>query len=81
MNFVEHNLKISPIKTGYSSIYRIDQKHGPDDNPSVSTVFLTDDDIKGLVQSWLMNSGLGRQSGWLLGKLKDLGAVVEQQQQ
>lgn len=56
MNFVEHNLKISPIKTGYSSIYRIDQKHGPDDNPSVSTVFLTDDDIKGLVEAWLMSS-------------------------
>lgn len=56
MNFVEHNLKISPITTGHSSIYRIDQKYGPDDNPSVSTVFLTDDDIKGLVQSWLMNS-------------------------
>lgn len=56
MDFVEHNLKISHIKTGYSSIYRIDQMHGPDNNPNVSTVFLTDDDIKGLVQSWLMNS-------------------------
>lgn len=64
MNFVEHNLKISPIKTGYSSIYRIDQKHGPDDNPSVSTVFLTDDDIKGLIQSWLMNSNESN-TAWL----------------
>lgn len=81
MNFVEHNLKISPIKTGYSSIYRIDQKHGPDNNPSVSTVFLTDDDIKGLVQSWLMNSGCERQSAWLLDKLKDLDAAAGQQQQ
>lgn len=69
MNFVEHNLKISPIKTGYSSIYRIDQKHGPDDNPSVSTVFLTDDDIKGLIQSWLMSSN-ENVSEWL--KLKVL---------
>ncbi len=79
MNFVEHNLKISPIKTGYSSIYRIDQKHGPDNNPSVSTVFLTDDDIKGLVQSWLMNSGSQRLSVWLSDKLKDLDAVEGQQ--
>lgn len=78
MNFVEHNLKISPIKTGYSSIYRIDQEHGPDDNPSVSTVFLTDDDIKGLIQSWLMNSGLERQRDWLLARLKDLDAAAEQ---
>ena len=79
MNFVEHNLKISPIKTGYSSIYRIDQMHGPDNNPSVSTVFLTDDDIKGLIQSWLMSSGCERQSAWLSGKLSDLDAVAEQQ--
>lgn len=79
MNFVEHNLKISPIKTGYSSIYRIDQKHGPDNNPSVSTVFLTDDDIKGLIQSWLMNSGCERQSAWLSGKLNDLDAAEERQ--
>jgi ABC-type proline/glycine betaine transport system substrate-binding protein len=56
MNFVEHNLKISPINYSFSSIYRLDQMHGPEDNPSVSTVFLTDDDIKGLVQSWLKNS-------------------------
>lgn len=81
MNFVEHNLKVSPIKTGYSSIYRIDQMHGPDNNPNVSTVILTDDDIKGLVQSWLTNSGYARQRDWLLAKLKDLGAVEEQQQQ
>lgn len=79
MNFVEHNLKISPIKTGYSSIYRIDQKHGPDENPSVSTVFLTDDDIKGLIQSWLMNSGYERQRDWLLDRLKDLDAAEERQ--
>lgn len=80
MNFVEHNLKISPIKTGYSSIYRIDQKHGPDNNPNVSTVFLTDDDIKGLVESWLKNSGSGRLSDWLSDKLNDLDAAEEQQQ-
>lgn len=80
MNFVEHNLKISPIKAGYSSIYRIDQKHGPDDNPSVSTVFLTDDDIKGLIQSWLMSSGYERQSAWLLDKLNALDVAEEQQQ-
>lgn len=80
MNFVEHNLKISPIKTGYSSIYRIDQMHGPDNNPNISTVFLTDDDIKGLVESWLTNSGYERQKDWLLGRLKDLDAAEEQQQ-
>lgn len=79
MNFVEHNLKISPIKTGYSSIYRIDQMHGPDNNPNVSTVFLTDDDIKGLVQSWLKNSGSERLSDWLSDKLNDLDAAEEQQ--
>lgn len=81
MDFVQHNLKISPIKTGYSSIYRIDQKHGPDNNPSVSTVFLTDDDIKRLVQSWLMNSGLERQSAWLLDRLNALDVAEGQQQQ
>lgn len=81
MNFIEHNLKVSPIKTGYSSIYRIDQMHGPDDNPSVSTVFVTDDNIKDLVEAWLTNSGYGRQRDWLLAKLKDLDAVAEQQQQ
>lgn len=80
MNFVEHNLKISPIKTGYSSIYRLDQKHGPEDSPNASTIFLTDDNIKELINSWLMNSGLERQSAWLLGKLKDLSVVEEQQQ-
>lgn len=80
MNFVNHNLKISPIKTGYSSIYRIDQMHGPDNNPNISTVFLTDDDIKGLVESWLTNSGLERQSAWLSGKLNDLDAAEERQQ-
>lgn len=79
MNFVEHNLKISPIKTGYSSIYRLDQKHGQDDNPSVSTVFLTDDDIKGLIHSWLMNSGSERLSVWLSDKLNDLDAAEERQ--
>lgn len=67
MNLVEHNLKISPIKTGYSSIYRIDQMHGPDNNPNVSTVFLTDDDIKGIVQSWLKNSN-ENVSEWLNSK-------------
>lgn len=81
MDFVEHNLKISPIKTGYSSIYRLDQKHGPDDNPSVSTVFITDDNIKELVELWLMNSGYELQRGWLLDKLNDLDAAVKQQQQ
>lgn len=81
MDFVEHNLKISPIKTGYSSIYRIDQMHGPDNNPNVITVFLTDDDIKGLIQSWLTNSGYERQSAWLSGKLNDLDAAEGQQQQ
>lgn len=81
MDFVQHNLKISPIKTGYSSIYRIDQKHGTEDNPSVSTVFLTDEDIKGLVQSWLMNSGYERQGAWLLDKLNALDAAEGQQQQ
>lgn len=80
MNFVEHNLKISPIKTGYSSIYRLDQKHGPEDSPNASTVFLTDDNIKELINSWLMNSGSGRQSAWLLDRLNALGAVEEQQQ-
>lgn len=81
MNFVEHNLKISPIKTGSSSIYRIDQMHGIEDNPNVSTVFLTDEDIKGLVESWLTSSGYARQRDWLLAKLKDSGAAEEQQQQ
>lgn len=81
MNFVEHNLKISPIKTGYSSIYRIDQMRGPDNNPNVSTVFLTDDNIKELVEAWLTNSGYERQRDWLLAKLKDSDAVGEQQQQ
>lgn len=79
MEFVEHNLKISPIKAGYSSIYRIAQMHGPDDNPDVSTVFLTDDDIKGLVQLWLTNSGYTRQRDWLLAKLNDLDAAAERQ--
>lgn len=79
MNFVEHNLKISPIKTGYSSIYRLDQMHGPDDTPSVSTVFLTDDNIKELVEAWLMNSGCERQSAWLSDKLNDSGAVEGRQ--
>lgn len=81
MNFIEHNLKISPIKTGYSSIYRIDQKHGPDDNPTVSTVFVTDDNVKELVELWLTNSGYERQSAWLLDRLNALGAAEEQQQQ
>lgn len=80
MNFVEHNLKISPIKTGYSSIYRLDQKHGPEDSPNAGTVFLTDDNIKELINSWLMNSGSGRQSAWLLDRLNALGAAEEQQQ-
>lgn len=81
MDFVEHNLKISPIKTGFSSIYMLDQVHGFEDSPRVSTLFLTDDDIKELVESWLTNSGYERQSAWLLDKLKDSGAVEEQQQQ
>ena len=81
MDFVQHNLTISDIKTGYSSIYRLDQRHGPEDSPNASTIFLTDDNIKELINSWLMNSGCKRQSVWLLGKLKDLGVAVEQQQQ
>lgn len=81
MKFVEHNLKVSPIRTGSSSIYKLDQMHGFEDNPSVSTLFLTDDNIKGLVESWLTNSGYERQRDWLLDKLKDSGAVEEQQQQ
>lgn len=68
MNFIEHNLKISPIKTGYSSIYRLDQKHGPEGSPSASTVFLTDDNIKELIDSWLMNSN-GNVSKWLNSKV------------
>lgn len=80
MDFVEHNLKIEPIKTGYSSVYRLDQMHGPYDNPSVSTVFATDDNVKELVEAWLMNSGYERQRGWLLDRLNALGAAEEQQQ-
>jgi len=81
MNFVEHNLKISTIKTGYSSIYRLDQKHGPEDAPNASAVFLTDDNIKELINSWLTNSGCERQSAWLLGRLNALDAAEGQQQQ
>ena len=81
MDFVKHNLKVSPIKTGSSSIYRLDQMHGFEDNPSVSTLFLTDDDIKGLVKPWLTNSGYEQQRDWLLDKLRDLDAVEGQQQQ
>ena len=81
MDFVEHNLKISPINYSFSSIYRLDQMHGPEDSPSVSTVFVTDDNVKELVESWLTNSGYERQRDWLLGRLKDLDAVEEQQQQ
>lgn len=81
MNFVDHNLKIEPINYSFSSIYRLDQMHGPDDNPVVSTIFVTDDNVKELVQTWLMNSGYERQRDWLLAKLKDLDAVEGRQQQ
>lgn len=81
MNFVQHNLKITPIKTGYSSIYRLDQQTGIEELPSVDTVFLTDDNIKELVQSWLTNSGYERQRDWLLDKLNALDAAEERQQQ
>lgn len=81
MNFVEHNLKISPIKTGYSSIYRLDQMSGSEEHPLIDTLFITDDNIKELVELWLMNSGYERQRDWLLDRLKDLDAAVEQQQQ
>lgn len=81
MNFVEHNLKIEPINYSFSSIYRLDQMHGPDDTPSISTVFVTDDNVKELVELWLMNSGYERQRDWLLDKLKGLNAAEEQQQQ
>lgn len=75
MNFVEHNLKIEPINYSFSSIYRLDQMHGPDDSPSVSTVLVTDDNIKELVESWLTNSGYARQRDWLLARLKDSDAA------
>lgn len=81
MNFVEHNLKISPINYSFSSIYRLDQMHGPDDSPNVSTVFVTDDNVKELIESWLKNSGYERQRDWLLDRLNALDAAEEQQQQ
>lgn len=81
MNFVEHNLKISPIKTGSGSIYRIDQLHGFEDNSACSTVFVTSDNVKELIEAWLMNSGYELQRDWLLDKLKGLDAAVELRQQ
>jgi hypothetical protein len=80
MDFVQHNLKISPINYSFSSIYRLDQMHGPEDNPNVSTVFVTDDDIKRLVESWLMNSGSEQLSAWLSVKLNALDAAEELRQ-
>ena len=77
MNFVEHNLTIKPINYSISSIYRLDQMSGSDENPLVDTVFVTDDNVKELVEAWLMNSGYERQRDWLLAKLKDLDAAEE----
>lgn len=80
MDFIEHNLKIKPIKTGYSAIYRLDQMSGSEEHPLIDTLFITDDNIKELVEVWLMNSGYERQKDWLLDRLNALGAVEEQQQ-
>lgn len=81
MELVEHNLKISPIKAGYSSIYRLDQMSGTEEHPLIATLFITDDNIKELVELWLMNSGYERQRDWLLDRLKDSGVAVKRQQQ
>ncbi len=80
MNFVEHNLKISDIKSQNSAIYRLDQMHGDSTNPNVSTVFVTNDDMLELVELWLKNCGYGERDSWVLDRLKGLGVVVEQQQ-
>ena len=81
MNFVEHNLNIRPITSGSVTIYRLDQMSGSDVNPLLDTLFINDGNIEELVELWLTNPGCEQHRDWLLGKLKDLGAAEEQQQQ
>lgn len=81
MNFIEHNLNIKPITSGSVTIYRLDQTSGSEEHPLLDTLFINDGNIKELVELWLTNPGCAQHRDWLLGKLKDLGAVEEQQQQ